>query len=100
MDSDGYPTDEELVKIARWDCYDFPALMDYIKPMLKRYGRFRKEFDIYIIATGGWSGNESIISALQNNTMFWMICWKCSKRGGYFEFEVKNLNERGLHVAK
>ncbi|HWO88896.1 MAG TPA: hypothetical protein VNL98_07075 [Gemmatimonadales bacterium] len=33
-------------------------------------------------ATGGWSGNEAIIAALQRNLMVMAMCWRVSTRGG------------------
>ncbi len=40
------------------------------------------------LATGGWSHNEEVISALYANHVFWGMCWVKSERGGYYEFEV------------
>jgi hypothetical protein len=37
--------------------------------------------------TGGWSGNEEIISVLQNS-MFWVMYWQKSERGGHYYFEL------------
>lgn len=42
----------------------------------------------YRLVTGGWSGNEDLIDALQKNSMFWLTCWMKSERGGLFEFEI------------
>lgn len=41
--------------------------------------------------TGGWSGNEEVISALQRNFIFWAMCWRKTEAGGhyYFRIEVK-----------
>lgn len=39
-----------------------------------------------IIITGGWSGNEDIINTL-SETMFWMLHWQKSERGGRYTFK-------------
>ena len=42
------------------------------------------------ISTAGWSGNESIIYAMQNNkSMLWNLTWVQSRRGGHHIFELK-----------
>ena len=45
------------------------------------------------MATGGWSGNESIISSLQDNIMFWSMYWESSHRGGLFIFRIPKKND-------
>lgn len=37
--------------------------------------------------TGGWSGNEEIICALQKS-QFWFFWWESSRRGGHYYFEI------------
>ena len=37
------------------------------------------------VSTGGWSENEDVIDDLQD-TMFWVLRWHQSKRGGHYEF--------------
>ena len=37
------------------------------------------------LTTGGWSENEEIIDAIAD-TMFWLLWWQESKRGGYYKF--------------
>lgn len=37
--------------------------------------------------TQGWSGNESIVNALQK-TMFWFMFWQKSVRGGHYYFKI------------
>jgi len=88
FDVDGYPTDECLDSIRHYEG-KWQELMENIAPAFHGYGRCEQRDDgVWEVATGGWSGNESIISALQDNYIFWAICWRLSKRGGYFEFET------------
>ncbi len=84
-----YPEEHELKKIKEWDD-DIPALMEYVKELwIRRYGHWKQTGSRYDLSTCGWSGNEDIITALQDNTMFWMLCWQNSKRGGHYVFEVR-----------
>jgi len=43
--------------------------------------------------TGGWSGNEEIIRAMQDNRVWWGMFWESSRRGGHYEF--CDLHSRG-----
>ena len=43
-----------------------------------------KAFEL-CISTGGWSENEKIVDML-TRTMFWVLYWQESRRGGYFRF--------------
>lgn len=97
MDSDGYPEEEELQTIREWP-YElgFHDLMAYVK---ERWWSANWGWTTYqdgdkthhLISTGGWSGNEEIVSALKNNRMFWMINWKMSRSGGHYQFIVADL---------
>lgn len=82
-----YPNEEELEKIKTWDCNDFHGLMSFVHALweLKSWG-WSQDGDIYSISTGGWSGNEDLISALKQNMMFWMLYWQRSTRGGHYIF--------------
>lgn len=90
MDKNGYPDKSELKTIREWDWHDFVGLMGYIEDVLKYagYGYFYRGRKYYRLSTGGWSGNESIIAALQENVMFWNCYWESSKRGGHYVFQV------------
>jgi hypothetical protein len=39
------------------------------------------------LATGGWRGNESLISALAQNRLVWMTTWQLSASGGLHIFK-------------
>lgn len=89
IDRDGYPLKVGLNKIQHWTSEEgFHNLMDYIEDGFRVYGSFERNDNIYMMSTGGWSGCEDIIYALEINTMFWLTCWQESKRGGHYEFKI------------
>jgi len=90
-----YPTEQELEKIEKWPHNDFRGLMDFIHDIWEfaEWGWSEKKLKDaieYDISTGGWSGNEDIIRALEKNPLFWTMCWEQSRRGGYYIFHVKS----------
>lgn len=90
FDSDGYPSDKTLEYISQWPVSSrsgLRALFDFIQEALNLdYGSFSVEDEKVRIVTGGWSGNESVIGALQQNYTFWGLCWESSHRGGLHWF--------------
>lgn len=94
MDKDGYPEEHELKRIREWPYDDFIGLMEYVYDLWKYsepnpgWCGWKQRGRTYRLHTGGWSGNEEIIGALRDNTMFWATCWFESKRGGHFLFKV------------
>lgn len=86
-----YPTREELKKIIKWKPENFKGLMDFIYGIWEyaNDGYWTQKGKRYYISTAGWSGNEHIISALEKNWTFWVMCWQQSKRGGHYIFHVK-----------
>ena len=89
FDSDGYPTDETLEIIKNWDHNNFKGLMRYCHKAWRYEEYFTELNEFYDVHTGGWSGNESIINALQENVMFWAMCWEQSRRGGHYIFKIR-----------
>lgn len=96
---DKYPDDHELKTVKTW-AGDFNDLMRFVKDHWKyaNCGYWSEQYDVedppftpfnvYRISTAGWSGNESLIDALMDNNVFWLLCWYSSRRGGHYEFRV------------
>lgn len=99
-----YPTEEDLQKILNWSVsipeadknkpikgepwYPF---FDFVESIwwCADWG-FRREGNVYYLSTGGWSGNESIIDAMQSNFVFWAQWWEQTRRGGHYIFRHMN----------
>jgi len=102
MDIDGYPTEEELSIIEKWNFStetfeaDMVHFIEYIKERWKyaEVGYFKYEGQKLELHTGGWSGNEDMIDAIQKNTMFWVFTWQQSKRGGHYYFKIPRINDK------
>jgi hypothetical protein len=110
FDKHGYPTEATLHRIETWPISgteDMIALLGFVRVawryedwgfrVAKRWRRPSKGMAPrlrYAISTGGWSGNEDIISALQGNGMFWGLTWRSSRRGGHYAFEVPRMAKR------
>ena len=89
--TDGYPDDKELHSIESWDMDSgWDRLMEYCRGLgWEQYGSFKKVGGRYRLATGGWSGNESIIHSLQTNVLFWSMCFESAHHGGLFWFRTQ-----------
>lgn len=94
FDADGYPTDETLERIATWPLPTPDSageLLDFCRRAWdSTYGSWETDTldgsRRHTLATGGWSGNESVADAMERNTMFWLLCWRSFKRGGRYEY--------------
>ena len=99
LDGDGYPTEAAIQRIKAWDVKDPAGLADFCKSIWhwgSNYWEQRATADgVRIEAhTGGWSGNEEIIGALES-TPFWSLCWQDSRRGGHYSFIIPTAFLRG-----
>jgi len=104
LDEDGYPTKEALDKIEKWHYNDPRGWFKFIENIwhLRSWGwaeGYFKENESdpadkyqYHISTAGWSGNEDIIRAMQENNILWYYTWVQSRRGGHYIFEVRDEN--------
>lgn len=86
-----YPSDELLAKIKSWT----PSKWDDIAPLVRmvadawEYPDWAKETSpgLWVFATGGWSGNESLIEALGENPISY-CCRRLSLEGGLHVFAI------------
>ena len=106
LDEDGYPTDHALELIENWPFRDARGCFEFVKDLWYSADYGWRETDEpheiwpermvhrYYISTCGWSGNESIIRALENNkNWIWTLNWVQSRRGGHYIFELKEFND-------
>lgn len=106
LDEDGYPTNAALDVIRLWHYNDARGWFKFIESLWAYHDWGWKEKDEphewedhkqykdkivhrYYISTAGWSGNESIIRAMQDNNFMWYLNWVQSRRGGHYIFELK-----------
>jgi len=88
IDGDGYPTDQALDRVSTFTG-TAEEMTAYVQSLMHNgrsqledfvddFGRPGKRLTL---VTGGWSGCESVISAL-HGTMFHLLGWESSFRGG------------------
>lgn len=83
FDRDGYPTDKTLKAIEEWPINDALGWLKYIEAAWDHhYGSMWVDGRQLKMATGGWSANESVISAMRRNFVLWNLFWESSHRGG------------------
>lgn len=96
LDSEGYPTDEFLKWVEEFNPLEH-KLMNFINVIFENwmhgnYGyKLKKKYAGYCaleLHTLGWSGNESILKALESNLFFFMLYWKKTERGGHYYFSL------------
>ncbi len=108
-----YPSDAQLKVITNWQyTMGWKNLVAYVEALwwTPSFGFSLSRgkahiFDRQVIKlqlhTGGWSGNEDIIDALQHNYMFWSMSFYKQIRGGHFWFDIdKTCWEKSRTEAK
>ena len=105
LDEDGYPTDIALQAIQQWHWTDVRGWFEFIHSIwwmadwgwTETYGPDEHDPEKAVtrisMATGGWSGNESCIRAMQSNNMMWHLNWLQSRRGGHYIFELREFGD-------
>ncbi len=95
-----YPSEASLNRIEKWPIGSFEdthAVLDFVKslwhwPDFGVSHELRAEEALVVgaesgqrflrLATGGWSGNESIISAMEGNRLLHAFTWRLDALGG------------------
>ena len=90
FDRDGYPTDRTLKAIEEWDSKKHDSLIEFVNEAWYYPDYITMEGGEIRLCTGGWSGNESLIYAMKQNRMFWLLHWYSSTRGGLHIFDGFN----------
>lgn len=96
VDDDGYPTEAGLTRLrefhgsprqlvdlleAMWWQPSLISVDEILDEELRAWCRVS-------LATGGWSGNETIIATLVESTVFHLRFWESVHRGGLHIYEV------------
>lgn len=118
LDEDGYPTEEALRRLEDWPSEDVNAALDFMQS-LWHWGDEWCHHELtahegYVVhadpddkflrcATGGWSGNESLIAAFEGrhidhadkdrwiNAKMRRMTWRLSSRGGLHIYEYREV---------
>ena len=99
-DEDGYPIEAELQRLREWPHEDIAGWFAYAKSIghwwptevfgwYEYEGKddFKRPVHVWQISTGGWSGNEEIISEMRAHPI-WFFTWHQHTRGGHYEFRL------------
>ena len=89
-----YPDEAELEQLRNWEAEDLDGLIEFLIDghwWLPEWGINDVGEGVWHVSTGGWSGNEDRIEAIQENMMWWMLNWHMTRRGGHYVFQ--NINE-------
>jgi len=98
-DCDGVNMSDEqleaaMEKIRAWPWKDPRGLFAYLRSLwaYADWGWHEKETKratFFHISTAGWSDNEALIGALEENRMIMFLCWVQSRRGGHYVFRIE-----------
>lgn len=104
FDEDGYPSDEmvanlSLVEVKTWD--DCEVILEALQhnwrwpsyferaPRRRRHAGDLRPTRLWRVSTGGWSGHEALLGALERNFMFWVLAYRSHTRGGHYVFATE-----------
>ena len=85
-----YPSEEQLKGLREVDSFrlNLSEIVDLIREAWNEdYGKIEFDDRKLILACGGWSGNEDVVCALQDNIGFRRRYWVKTERGGRYIFD-------------
>lgn len=110
VEEDGYPSEAALERIRTWSIRtadDIEALFRFVaevwhwedgcqigparevlRPEELEVAHVEPDERVMRLATGGWSGNESVVGALKANPVARLVTWKLSTASGLHIFRV------------
>jgi hypothetical protein len=104
FDEHGYPLKDTLDEIATWPkSRGWGELMRFVRAAWKHAKQSDPDggalvplhagwsTNVWLAAPDGWSGNEDIIAAMQENTAFWGECFieaPLAPRPSYYKFAI------------
>lgn len=90
FDTFGYPNEATLRTIRAWPWSDKAGFWEYVNEAWNHScGKIRLSPTRMKFVTGGWSGNESIIRAVNENIQIGKQAWLSSHRGGLHVYEIE-----------
>jgi hypothetical protein len=94
LDYEGYPTQEYLEWLKAYPFTTASDWIEFVKVIMDNWQfegcKLRRPYKgkrTFVLHTWGWSGNEEIIAALQENTFFFLFHTEWHA-GGHFYFEI------------
>ena len=93
VDQDGYPDEASLEAITKFDMIEQSAAGKLWKLIKENWHwpdwGWTEDSNLTHISTGGWSGNESVITAMEQNFLFWSLQFVSRRTGGHYTFQRK-----------
>lgn len=102
FDKDGYVTEAVLTSIGGfkgkpiawldlcasvWDETHGGTVSEVLTPEERTVIHADPTKEYLRFATGGWSGNEDVITLMRHNSPYWNLTWRLSVAGGLFIFQ-------------
>lgn len=99
---DAYPGDDDLARLRVWDMADPMGWLAYARTLwwAPERGWPSEDFSGAVhVSTGGWSGNEEIVTAMQANAL-WGACFLRYTAGGHYDLCLPEHHRREMEALR